>query len=593
MALPRSTLQNPSTRGYEHSHPHPAAKLPPEHAIGEVLLQLQILSAQVNTSKRFPMSIEDLGADAVALEAGDFEFMGSGMPLADFDQTSWLYDMESGDFGKDELDQIFAQHYARLFHQRPRYQYAGEHKIPYGGALEEARGRLRQIINSRQSPVQQSACSTHGLAKASGLGTMTVERCFSPVRKFGQVAATMRGYQRHHLRATPLSKCYSVSWAGGSHIIEAWQNGMVLARRIENGLANIYAKVGAHPGAALAAAGLSIEENAPPILLVSGGLANAVSLWRPPAGSSLGRADKVAEMTDGHVGYISALSFVRSSDGSGSGSDVALLSGSGDGTTMLWDVQRSQCKLVLLGHTADVTGVRVATASGGRLACTSSADGTARVWDLRSGACVRLFEAPTCRRAMEDVDVTADGSAVVVALATGGARGGESMADSKARWAAYDVGAYKRLALGKPQVETTSCEAVCFSHGGRCVLSGSESGSLVLCHLALADAPARCFDDNFDGASEKEARARGWLGGRPRYSAHQTRICSLTAAPDDSGRVASASFDGFVKVWRTDGFHPSSGSCGPSPIRHHQPSHKMRGLAKMLFGSSTTPSNAY
>jgi len=71
--------------------------------------------------------------------------------------------------------------------------------------------------------------------------------------------------------------------------------------------------------------------------------------------------------------------------------------------------------------------------------------------------------------------------------------------------------------------------------------------------------PVRCFDGAFDAASEARAARHGLQGGRRGYSAHEGAICSLAAAPDGSGRVATASFDGCVKVWEPDGFREVAG----------------------------------
>jgi WD40 repeat protein len=66
------------------------------------------------------------------------------------------------------------------------------------------------------------------------------------------------------------------------------------------------------------------------------------------------------------------------------------VSGSGDETVRVWDLQREQCTATLQGHTSAV--LAVAMDAQGRIAVSGSHDRTVRVWDLKRRRCAATLE---------------------------------------------------------------------------------------------------------------------------------------------------------------------------------------------------------
>jgi small GTP-binding protein len=77
-------------------------------------------------------------------------------------------------------------------------------------------------------------------------------------------------------------------------------------------------------------------------------------------------------------------SFTFSSDGK------RALSGAGDGTVRLWDVETGRCLRVLEGHSDEV--LSLAWSSDLRRALSGSRDTTVRLWDVDTGRCSRVLE---------------------------------------------------------------------------------------------------------------------------------------------------------------------------------------------------------
>jgi WD40 repeat protein/class 3 adenylate cyclase len=116
----------------------------------------------------------------------------------------------------------------------------------------------------------------------------------------------------------------------------------------------------------------------------SGGCVNGeLTLWDLSA--AVGLADEPGtklRQFEGHNGWVNSIAF--SPDGQ------TALSGSGDGSLILWGVETGEVVRRFTGHASGVNGV--AFSSDGRTALSGSDDATLILWDVNTSAAVRRFE---------------------------------------------------------------------------------------------------------------------------------------------------------------------------------------------------------
>lgn len=85
-----------------------------------------------------------------------------------------------------------------------------------------------------------------------------------------------------------------------------------------------------------------------------------------------------------HTSYMSCCIFPNS--------DQQILTGSGDSTCALWDVESGQLLQSFHGHTGDVMSIDLAPNETGNTFVSGSCDKMAFIWDMRSGHVVQSFE---------------------------------------------------------------------------------------------------------------------------------------------------------------------------------------------------------
>lgn len=313
---------------------HPASCFPLEHRIAELEHQCAILRGEPTIlgsltppTPQSQSAVENaapvVGVPVQApVSAESVEFLGSAMTSESFDVGSALFDMEDAADTRGESNAFFLEQYSKLYHELPRFRYEGEGRIPSEEALEAARTEYGALMRQRASSRRPAPFGQDG-------GLLQRLECVSVVR-----------WGARGRRFDKAKKCYSVSWAGDEHIVEGWQDGSLTVRCVRNGALVGFAhppeglRQGQYsPGGALAVAGFS-EGNERPTLLARGGLRNKVELLRASSGLQGGLLETQCCL-DGHVGYISALRFLAGVGGR------ELLSGSGDGSAMLWDVTRT------------------------------------------------------------------------------------------------------------------------------------------------------------------------------------------------------------------------------------------------------------
>jgi WD40 repeat protein len=122
--------------------------------------------------------------------------------------------------------------------------------------------------------------------------------------------------------------------------------------------------------------------------LACGGLDNVCSVYKYHAGplDEKGKEPTPQHELAKHDGYLSSCKFLGNDD-------RQLVSASGDGTVILWDVARQTPKTTFQGHSSDVMSV-VPTdgAEGGDVFISGGCDALALVWDARTGTCVQTHD---------------------------------------------------------------------------------------------------------------------------------------------------------------------------------------------------------
>ncbi|KAI2798584.1 guanine nucleotide binding protein (G protein), beta 5 [Blomia tropicalis] len=119
-------------------------------------------------------------------------------------------------------------------------------------------------------------------------------------------------------------------------------------------------------------------------MIAVGGLDNKVTVY------PLHNEDPNKDIASGkrcvgtHTSYMSCCIFPNS--------DQQILSGSGDSTCALWDVECATLVQSFHGHTGDVMSIDASPSEMSNSFVSAGCDRQALIWDLRSGQCVQSFE---------------------------------------------------------------------------------------------------------------------------------------------------------------------------------------------------------
>jgi guanine nucleotide-binding protein G(I)/G(S)/G(T) subunit beta-1 len=112
--------------------------------------------------------------------------------------------------------------------------------------------------------------------------------------------------------------------------------------------------------------------------VAAGGLDNVVSVYNLRAPKDAGA--RAYRELQSHTGYVSALRFIG---------ERQVLSASGDGTCILWDLETSNKLMTFSGHDADVLCLALSADTNSFIS--GSVDGSAKLWDVRTGRCGQTF----------------------------------------------------------------------------------------------------------------------------------------------------------------------------------------------------------
>lgn len=116
-------------------------------------------------------------------------------------------------------------------------------------------------------------------------------------------------------------------------------------------------------------------------LYIRSGLDNKVTVF--PLGEEEPALRKRTVAT--HTSYMSCCLFPNT--------DRQIVTGSGDGTCALWDVESGQLLQSFTGHAADVMALDLAPSDMGDTFASAACDRAALLWDMRTGQAVHAFDA--------------------------------------------------------------------------------------------------------------------------------------------------------------------------------------------------------
>lgn len=201
-----------------------------------------------------------------------------------------------------------------------------------------------------------------------------------------------------------------------------------------------------------------------------------------------------------HTSYMSCCMFLRS--------DNLLLTGSGDSTCAIWDVESGQMIQNFHGHTGDVFAVDVPKCDTGNIFISAGADKHSLVWDIRTGQCVQSFEGHEAD--INTVRFHPNGDA----FATG---------SDDATCRLFDLRADRQVCVYEKESILFPVNGVDFSVSGRILFAG------------YGDYRVGVWD------SLKCTRHSVLYG-------HENRISCLRTSPDGTA-VCSASWDCTIRIW--------------------------------------------
>jgi guanine nucleotide-binding protein G(I)/G(S)/G(T) subunit beta-1 len=231
-------------------------------------------------------------------------------------------------------------------------------------------------------------------------------------------------------------KVYSLDWAEEKpYVVSASQDGRMVVWDCVTGC-----KMNAIPSSWTMACAFSPDAR----FVSNGGMKNDITVYslKEPEGS-------LSLTLKGHNGYISKLRYWDNKQ---------LLSSSGDGTCMLWDLESGNSKITFEGHGGDVQSVAPFVAQ--NIFVSGSVDKTAKIWDVRNKACVQTFyEGHTMD--VNDAQFFPNGNAIVTACDDGKLR-------------LFDLRAGRMMSEYTDSQIKPGVSSVAFSLSGRLIFSGHD-----------------------------------------------------------------------------------------------------------------------
>ncbi|CAG2108836.1 unnamed protein product [Medioppia subpectinata] len=232
-------------------------------------------------------------------------------------------------------------------------------------------------------------------------------------------------------------------------------------------------------------------------LVACGGLDNKVTVY--PLNIEEDVATKKKNVGT-HTSYMSCCLFP--------GTDQQILTGSGDSTCALWDVECASLIQSFHGHSGDVMAIDLSPSETGNTFASTGCDRQALIWDLRNGQCVQSFEG-------HDADINSvkyypSGDAIATASD-----------DSTCRL--FDLRADREVAIYSKQSIIFGVNSVDFSISGRLLFAGYNDytvnvwDTMKCCRLCI-------------------------------LYGHENRVTCLKVSPDGTA-LSTCSWDFNLRVW--------------------------------------------
>ncbi|MGD0885241.1 MAG: protein kinase [Thermodesulfovibrionales bacterium] len=281
---------------------------------------------------------------------------------------------------------------------------------------------------------------------------------------------------------------------------------------------------------------------------LSGSGDKTLRLWDIETGECL-------RVFEGHTHHVTAVAISPDGQYALSGSVINILSGSLDKKTpRLWDIETGECLRVFEGHTWSVNSVAISP--DGRSALSGSVDKTLRLWDIETGECLRVFEGHT-------------GSVNSVAISPDGGYALSGSGNKTLRLWDIETGECLRVFEG----HTDGVKSVAISPDGGYALSGSGDKTLRLWDIETGEC-LRVFEGHTGGvhsvaispdgqyalsgsgwdifSDSRDDTLRLWdieTGECLRvFEGHTSYVNSVAISPD-GGYALSCSWDNTLRLW--------------------------------------------
>jgi guanine nucleotide-binding protein G(I)/G(S)/G(T) subunit beta-1 len=232
--------------------------------------------------------------------------------------------------------------------------------------------------------------------------------------------------------------------------------------------------------------------------VASGGLDNICSIFSLKADANKDGPIKVARELNAHAGYLSSCKFL---------SETQILTGSGDWTCILWDIQGTAKIQEFTGHDADVMSLSLHPDK--KTFVSGGCDSVVKVWDISSGKSHQGF-------------FSGEGDVASVCFFPNGQAFVSGSEDGVARL--FDLRSDRELQTYTQDGPKTGITSSAFSTSGRFLFCGCDDNNVVV----------------FDTLSGKKVWSLD--GG------HDQRVSCLGINCDGSA-ICTGSWDNLIKVW--------------------------------------------